>query len=60
MLLKEALTRFEVGVAAAYGVSEKTGYNYFWTKESLILDRLEEGKPTLSTGRCVQETRLGS
>jgi AcrR family transcriptional regulator len=31
-----------VDVAAACGVSEKTVYNYFPTKESLILDRLEE------------------
>ena len=31
-----------VDVAAACGVSEKTVYNYFPTKEALILDRFED------------------
>jgi AcrR family transcriptional regulator len=37
-------------VAAACGVSEKTVFNYFPTKESLILDRLESTMASLRTG----------
>jgi AcrR family transcriptional regulator len=37
-------------VAAACGVSEKTVFNYFPTKESLILDRLEATMVSLRTG----------
>src|ERR1700691_2691494 len=36
--------------AGACGVSEKTVYNYFPTKESLILDRWESTKVSLRTG----------
>ena len=37
-------------VAEACGVSEKTVFNYFPTKESLILDRLEAAMTSLRTG----------
>ncbi|MGD0605814.1 MAG: TetR family transcriptional regulator [Streptosporangiaceae bacterium] len=37
-------------VAAACGVSEKTVFNYFPTKESLILDRLDATVASLRTG----------
>jgi AcrR family transcriptional regulator len=37
-------------VAQACGVSEKTVFNYFPTKESLILDRLEATMASLRTG----------
>ena len=37
-------------VAAACGVSEKTVFNYFPTKESLILDRLESTMASLKSG----------
>ena len=37
-------------VAEACGVSEKTVFNYFSTKESLILDRLEATMASLRTG----------
>ena len=37
-------------VAEACGVSEKTVFNYFPTKESLILDRLESTMASLKTG----------
>jgi AcrR family transcriptional regulator len=37
-------------VAEACGVSEKTVFNYFPTKESLILDRLESTMASLRTG----------
>src|ERR1700752_2439703 len=37
-------------VADACGVSEKTVFNYFPTKESLVLDRLEDTMASLRTG----------
>jgi AcrR family transcriptional regulator len=37
-------------VAEACGVSEKTVFNYFPTKESLVLDRLEATMESLRTG----------
>lgn len=37
-------------VAAACGVSEKTVFNYFRTKESLLLDRLDATEASLRTG----------
>ncbi|HEY2641100.1 MAG TPA: TetR family transcriptional regulator [Streptosporangiaceae bacterium] len=37
-------------IAEACGVSEKTVFNYFPTKESLILDRLEATMASLETG----------
>ena len=37
-------------VAAVCGVSEKTVFNYFPTKESLILDRLEGTMAALRAG----------
>src|SRR5271165_4346418 len=37
-------------IAEACGVSEKTVFNYFPTKESLILDRLELTMASLRTG----------
>src|SRR5450432_2749303 len=37
-------------VAAACGVSEKTVFNYFPTKESLLLDRLEGTMAALRAG----------
>src|ERR1700722_3563576 len=39
-----------VRVAEACGVSEKTVFNYFPTKESLVLDRLEVTMASLRTG----------
>jgi AcrR family transcriptional regulator len=39
-----------VDIAAACGVSEKTVYNYFPTKESLILDRWDTTMGSLRTG----------
>ncbi|MDQ6772835.1 MAG: TetR/AcrR family transcriptional regulator [Candidatus Dormibacteraeota bacterium] len=43
MFLKDGFDAVRVvDVAAACGVSEKTVYNYFPTKESLILDRFED------------------
>jgi AcrR family transcriptional regulator len=41
-------------VAAACGVSEKTVFNYFPTKESLILDRLEATMAALRAGLADQ------
>src|SRR5579864_7324977 len=37
-------------VAEACGVSEKTVFNYFPTKEALVLDRLEDTTASLRTG----------
>src|SRR5690348_12446289 len=40
-------------VAEACGVSEKTVFNYFPTKEALVLDRLETTMSSLRTGLAV-------
>ncbi|HEV2374627.1 MAG TPA: TetR family transcriptional regulator [Streptosporangiaceae bacterium] len=42
-------------VAQACGVSEKTVFNYFPTKESLVLDRLEATVESLRTGLADQD-----
>jgi len=42
-------------IAEACGVSEKTVFNYFPTKESLILDRLESTVASLRTGLASPE-----
>lgn len=42
-------------IAEACGVSEKTVFNYFPTKESLILDRLESTMAALKTGLAEAE-----
>ena len=42
-------------IAEACGVSEKTVFNYFPTKESLILDRLEATVASLRTGLAEPE-----
>jgi AcrR family transcriptional regulator len=42
-------------VAEACGVSEKTVFNYFPTKESLVLDRLEATMGSLRTGLAQPE-----
>ena len=44
-----------VEIAEACGVSEKTVFNYFPTKESLILDRLEATVASLRTGLAEPE-----
>jgi AcrR family transcriptional regulator len=43
-------------IAQACGVSEKTVFNYFPTKESLILDRLESTLAAVKTGLTQAET----
>ena len=51
MFMERGFDAFRVAeVAAACGVSEKTVFNYFPTKESLILDRLEATMASLRTG----------
>src|ERR1700739_3115555 len=48
MFLERGFDGFKIAeVAEECGVSEKTVYNYFPTKESLILDREEELTDTL-------------
>ena len=44
-------------VAEACGVSEKTVFNYFPTKESLVLDRLESTMASLKIGLAHPEPR---
>jgi AcrR family transcriptional regulator len=51
MFMERGFDAFRVAeVAEACGVSEKTVFNYFPTKESLILDRLEATMASLRTG----------
>jgi AcrR family transcriptional regulator len=51
MFMERGFDAFRVAeVAAACGVSEKTVFNYFPTKESLILDRLEATMASLRAG----------
>ncbi|HEY5399754.1 MAG TPA: TetR family transcriptional regulator [Trebonia sp.] len=51
MFMERGFDAFRVSeVAAACGVSEKTVFNYFPTKESLILDRLEGTMTALRAG----------
>jgi AcrR family transcriptional regulator len=51
MFLERGFDQVRVAeVAEACGVSEKTVFNYFSTKESLILDRLEATVSSLRTG----------
>jgi AcrR family transcriptional regulator len=51
MFLERGFEKVRVAeVAEACGVSEKTVFNYFPTKESLILDRLEGTVASLRTG----------
>ena len=45
-------------VAAACGVSEKTVFNYFPTKEALVLDRLEATMDALRSGLKDQDLAL--
>jgi AcrR family transcriptional regulator len=45
-------------VAEACGVSEKTVFNYFPTKESLVLDRLDATMASLRTGFAEPEVSL--
>jgi AcrR family transcriptional regulator len=54
MFMERGFDAFRVAeVAEACGVSEKTVFNYFPTKESLILDRLEATMASLRTGLAV-------
>src|SRR5271170_8511934 len=51
MFLEQGFDAVRVAeIAEACGVSEKTVFNYFPTKESLILDRLEATVASLRTG----------
>src|SRR5580704_9227835 len=51
MFMERGFDAFRVAeVAAACGVSEKTVFNYFPTKESLIPDLLEATMASLRTG----------
>jgi AcrR family transcriptional regulator len=51
MFLDSGFDSFRVAdVAEACGVSEKTVFNYFPTKEALVLDRLEATTASLRTG----------
>ena len=51
MFLERGFDAFRVvEVAEACGVSEKTVFNYFPTKEALVLDRLEATMSALRTG----------
>jgi AcrR family transcriptional regulator len=51
MFMERGFDAFRVAeVAEACGVSEKTVFNYFPTKESLILDRLESTMAALKSG----------
>src|SRR3954469_1427288 len=51
LFLQHGFDAFRVAdVAEACGVSEKTVFNYFPTKESLVLDQLEATMSALRTG----------
>src|SRR3954447_21115308 len=51
LFLRNGFDAFRVAdVAEACGVSEKTVFNYFPTKESLVLDQLETTMSALRTG----------
>ena len=51
MLLERGFDAVRVSeVAEACGVSEKTVFNYFPTKESLVLDRLDATMASMRTG----------
>ena len=56
MFLEQGFDAVRVAeIAEACGVSEKTVFNYFPTKESLILDRLEATVASLRTGLAEPE-----
>ena len=58
MFLEQGFDAVRVAeIAEACGVSEKTVFNYFPTKESLILDRLEATVASLRTGLAESRNR---
>jgi len=57
MFLEQGFDAVRVAdVAQACGVSEKTVFNYFPTKEALVLDRLEATTSALRTGLAERDT----